>query len=214
MNNIVLLGDSIFDNAAYIEAVEPAVIEQLQAELLDGDRATLLALDGSVAQDVRFQLNRLPADATHVVISAGGNDALRAGMLLQQSTQSGHALLEELSSIKQQFRLNYEEMLGAVLTYRLPTILCTIYDQCPLSDPVMAGLMFTALSMFNDIITRNAAQHSLPLLDLRLLCHAPGDYSTMSAIEPSQQGGEKIAKAIAAIVDRYDFHQPYSAMFC
>jgi hypothetical protein len=54
------------------------------------------------------------------------------------------------------------------------------------------------LSLFNDAITRAAFARKLPLIDLRLICNDPGDYA--NPIEPSAQGGEKIAKAIGALV--------------
>ena len=76
MPHVVLLGDSIFDNQAYVRAGEPDVIHQLRERLPDGWRATLLAVDGDVTNSVHSQLERLPADATHLVISVGGNDAL------------------------------------------------------------------------------------------------------------------------------------------
>ena len=37
---------------------------------------TLLAVDGDTARDVDAQRQRLPADATHLIVSVGGNDAL------------------------------------------------------------------------------------------------------------------------------------------
>ena len=51
MNHIVLLGDSIFDNAAYVGG-GPDVIEQLKSILPRDWQATLLAVDGSVTTDV------------------------------------------------------------------------------------------------------------------------------------------------------------------
>jgi len=75
MGHVVLLGDSIFDNAAYVPG-GPAVIDHLTAALPHGWRETLLAVDGAGADDVATQLRSLPADATHLVVSAGGNDAL------------------------------------------------------------------------------------------------------------------------------------------
>jgi hypothetical protein len=38
--------------------------------------ASLIAIDGSTAADLPDQLAEMPADATHVVVSIGGNDAL------------------------------------------------------------------------------------------------------------------------------------------
>ena len=77
VSHVTLLGDSIFDNSRYVPGGSP-VVDQLH-RLPRGWRATLLAVDGAVAADVPSQLARLPADATHLVVSAGGNDALGAG---------------------------------------------------------------------------------------------------------------------------------------
>ena len=60
MNHIVLLGDSIFDNAAYV-AGGPDVVRQLRDILPSGWRATLNALDGAVIADLPQQLRSFPA---------------------------------------------------------------------------------------------------------------------------------------------------------
>ena len=52
MNHIVLLGDSIFDNGAYVQPGEPAVVEQLRAILPNSWKATLLAEDGHYTTNV------------------------------------------------------------------------------------------------------------------------------------------------------------------
>src|SRR5437764_9100023 len=75
MNHIVLLGDSIFDNAVYVPG-GPPFVEQLRAVLGRDWQVTLLAIDGHVTADTIGQLAKLPRGATHLVISAGGNDAL------------------------------------------------------------------------------------------------------------------------------------------
>ena len=77
MKHLALLGDSIFDNAAYV-AGAPAVIDQVRKNLPIGWQASLLAVDGSVAIDGIDQIKRLPASVTHLVLSVGGNDALGA----------------------------------------------------------------------------------------------------------------------------------------
>jgi len=58
-NHLVLLGDSIFDNAAYVRG-RPAVVDQVRNSLPQGWRATLIARDGNVINDVHRQLDRLP----------------------------------------------------------------------------------------------------------------------------------------------------------
>ena len=55
MNHVVLLGDSIFDNAAYVPG-GPAVIEHLRKELPPGWKGTLVARDGAVTDDVPRQV--------------------------------------------------------------------------------------------------------------------------------------------------------------
>lgn len=73
--HIALLGDSIFDNAAYT-GDEPDVVTHLTRLLGAAGRTTLLALDGGVADDLREQCMRVPNDCSHLVVSVGGNDAL------------------------------------------------------------------------------------------------------------------------------------------
>jgi len=74
MPRVILLGDSIFDNAAYV-AGGPAVVQQLQAGLPVGWEAILRAVDGAVTTDVPRQLQGLPQQST-LIVSVGGNDAL------------------------------------------------------------------------------------------------------------------------------------------
>src|SRR3954469_11832269 len=74
-NHVVLLGDSIFDNKAYV-GTGPAVIDQVREQLPAGWQATLRAVDGSRVHGVPGQLRGMPKDASHLVVSVGGNDAL------------------------------------------------------------------------------------------------------------------------------------------
>lgn len=61
--------------------------------------------------------------------------------------------------------------------------------------------LHVALSIFNDVIIREAVRLGLLVIDLRLICSEAEDYSKVSPIEPSAKGGEKIAKAIASLVE-------------
>src|SRR5262245_25836007 len=85
--HIVLLGDSVFDNADHV-AGGPDVVQQLRQVLPSGWQATLLAEDGALIVDVHRQLARLPQGTTHLVISAGGNDALAEASLLDAKARS------------------------------------------------------------------------------------------------------------------------------
>lgn len=66
----------------------------------------------------------------------------------------------------------------------------------------------TALSLFNDVILREAIRTQIPVIGLRQICTLPSDYSVISPIEPSSAGGMKIAKAIAALLLNHDFDVP------
>jgi lysophospholipase L1-like esterase len=196
MGHVVLLGDSIFDNAAYVPG-EPDVVRQLQAKLPTDWRATLRAVDGAVTRDVERQLARLPTDATHLVVSVGGNDALRRSSIFRQPARSVGEAVALLAAERESFAAEYRAMLDAVLARNLPTALCTIYD-ARFPDPQEQRLVVTGLTLFNDAITREAFSRRLPLLDLRLICDEPQDYA--NPIEPSAKGGEKIAAAIVQAV--------------
>lgn len=189
--HVVLLGDSIFDNAPYV-AGGPAVIDHLRSTLTHPWRATLLAHDGDIAANVSGQLERLPKDATHLVVSVGGNDALIAQDALNAPARSVMSALGHLHEIRRKFQRAYRAMLWKVLDQGLPVAVCTIYDAVPgLSEELQ-----TALSLFNDTITREAALAGIPVIDLRAVCTESEDYSEVSPIEPSVAGGTKISAAI------------------
>ncbi len=206
--HVILLGDSIFDNKAYVGR-DPAVIEQLRGELPSGWGATLLAVDGSVTRNVPGQLARLPADASHLVVSVGGNDALGASGILTRAARSAAEVFAELADVRERFEKDYTAMLEAVLARGKPTVVCTIYDgNAP--DPRQQRLRVAGLTAFNDVITRAAVRRELPVLDLRVLFR-PEDYA--NPIEPSAVGGSKMARLIRTIVTGHDFTHPCAAFY-
>ena len=189
--HIVLLGDSIFDNASYVPSGGD-VVTQLRARLAGGERATLLAVDGAVTANVFAQVGRLPADATHLVLSSGGNDALGHLHLLQRRARDGAEALAWFAAAVTAFAAEYRALLEALVNTRLPLTVCTIYEgdlERTLRAPARA-----ALGIFNDAIQRLARDHGLPVIELRDVCTEPSDYA--NPIEPSVRGGGKIASAI------------------
>jgi hypothetical protein len=198
VSHVVLLGDSIFDNAAYVAAGTPDVVRQVRQRLPHGSEATLVAVDGSTTRDVRDQLRRLPTDATHLVVSAGGNDALHNSDFLTAPARSTAEALLGLADIGDEFERGYLAMLAEVLARELPTAICTIYYPRFL-EVVLQRIAVAALAVFNDCIIRAAFDHGLSLIDLRFICTEAGDYA--NPIEPSARGGEKIARAIVEAVE-------------
>ena len=191
--HVILLGDSVFDNAAYVGG-GPDVRAQVQARLPAGARCTLGAVDGSTTSDVAGQLARVPGDATHLVISVGGNDALRQEGILQQPARSVGEALGQVRRVAIAFRTGYSALLDLAGRRRLPLAVCTIYDpQFP--DPVRQALGVAGLTLFNDAVLREAFARGLTVIDLRLVCSEVGDLA--NSIEPSVNGGAKIASCIA-----------------
>jgi lysophospholipase L1-like esterase len=124
MAHVVLLGDSIFDNF----------------------RASLAARDGARIADVAPQVDRIAPDATHFVVSVGGNDALDQLGVLQERTNSLAAALNRLATIREGFEAGYRSMLERVLARGLPTAICTIYyPRFP--EPAMQRLAITGFSI-------------------------------------------------------------------
>jgi hypothetical protein len=191
--HIILLGDSIFDNRAYT-GHEPDVITHLRSILPAEWKATLRAVDGSTTEDLSAQMERIPPDASHLVVSIGGNDALMNSDMLSLPVSSTTEALELFRLRIESFEADYRAAIEEVLEAGLPTTVCTIYEG-NLPDPLQARIARIALMMFNDVILRTAFRHDLSFIDLRLVCTEPEDYS--NPIEPSGRGGLKIAQAIA-----------------
>ncbi|HTP68953.1 MAG TPA: SGNH/GDSL hydrolase family protein [Dongiaceae bacterium] len=194
MPHIVLLGDSILDNRCYT-AGGPDVISQVKALLPKAWRASLLAVDGSTATDVPGQMRQLPTDASHLVLSVGGNDAIMNSGMLNKPIDLASEAIAELAEIAEGFEFLYREAIRACQKANLPLCICTIYNG-NFPDPAYQRLASTALMAFNDVILRVGIGLALAIIDLRLICTAPEDYA--NPIEPSSVGGVKIARAIVS----------------
>ena len=79
-----------------------------------------------------------------------------------------------------------------MLTAVEPTAVCTIYDAN--FDDELGEMANAGLSIFNDVITREACEKNIPVIDLRVIFNDAEDYA--NAVEPSVKGGEKLAHAI------------------
>jgi hypothetical protein len=201
MPHLVLLGDSIFDNAAYVQK-DFDVASQLRLYLAKEWTVTLLAADGSTTLDLHVQLSRIPSDATHLILSVGGNDALRELPFLQEEAQTNSGAITRLAALIGEFKARYQSALDKMLLTGLPLALCTIYHP-RFPDFVFQLISETVLANFNDVIITRAIEAKLPVLDLRQISVEAKDFS--NTIEPSELGGKKIASAIARLFHDHDF---------
>ena len=209
MSHIVLLGDSVFDNKRYV-GNEPDVVEHLRGMIPQDWRATLKAIDGSVVENVNRQIREVPEDATQLIISVGGNDALGNADVLQMNANSAAEVFSVLANRAKSFESSYANMLETVLNRNLPTGVCTIYYPNFPND-ALQKIAVAALSVFNDAIIRQAISAGIPVLDLRLICSEKSDYA--NEIEPSSKGGKKIAAKILELVQKHDFSNERTQIF-
>jgi hypothetical protein len=193
--HIVLLGDSIFDNSVYVKKNKDffTYFKNIMPEIV---LTSFLAIDGSKIKDLKKQIEKIPHGTTHAVVSIGGNDALSNIDMLNISVKNTGEALCIFNDRINNFENSYFYTIGE-LCKKVPNItLCTIYNGCFSED--MSKITQTALRMFNDCIYKTANKLSLNVIDLRLICNTPQDYA--NAIEPSEIGGEKIAKAISQML--------------
>lgn len=195
MSHLILLGDSILDNAAYTKG-GPDVVTQVRALLPKPWKASLLAIDGSTTNEVPAQVARLPKDATHIVLSVGGNDVLMQLAVLEKPVSSVQEAVGALAEIAADFEVRYRVAVAACMATRVSLTVCTIYNGC--FDLSFQRIASTTLMLFNDAIIRVAAEYGVPVIDLRSVCVQEEDYA--NPIEPSSVGGEKIARIIVGLV--------------
>lgn len=169
-------------------------------------RATLLAVDGAVIDDIPAHLSRLPREASHLILSVGGNDLLANLDLMSARVNSVTQSLEKFRDRLMAFEGSYRRTMTDLLELGLPTTICTIYNgNLSQEDAPRLGLgnadidvLLVGLAPFNDVILRVAFENRLDVIDLRLVCSEPEDYA--NPIEPSSHGGQKIADAIVRVL--------------
>ena len=210
MPHIILLGDSIFDNAAYVGENNPDVITQLKNNLPKTWKATLKAVDGHKVQDIYSQLKILPKDSTHLVLSVGGNDALSCINIVNEKVNSSAQVFNKLANLREEFEEKYQELLQTILMFHLSTTICTIYNP-NYSDPMLQRLSMTGLTVFNDTIISQGFKAGIPIIDLRLVFNESQDYA--NPIEPSVKGGQKIVNVILNVIKEHNFNQEYTQVF-
>ncbi|MEP4198842.1 MAG: SGNH/GDSL hydrolase family protein [Aliishimia sp.] len=196
--HLVLAGDSIFDNDGYVLG-QAGVIKQLRSSLPKTCSASKIAVDGDCIRHVKDQIAGLPENATDIIISVGGNDARFHSALLKDITKPSN-LSDLLIGPLAEFESDYASMLDAVQGTGLKTYICTIYTAIPFEDPIWRQFAPMAINAFNDVIIAQANARNLPILPLHDVCVEFDDFSTVSPIEPSNKGGQKIVDCIVAQV--------------
>lgn len=194
---IILLGDSIIDNGAYVQAGEPDVAAQLRA-ISPRDTIVMRAVDGAVCADVlRSQSGELNS-GDYVILSVGGNDALQHIDLLDQAFETkSRDVLVKLWDIRESLRSSYRALLHILARERRRVLALTVYNPCFEGFGMVAEdqrAAESALSIVNDVIQQEARRKSVDVLEIRTLFDGKADYA--NPIEPSAIGGAKLAAAM------------------
>jgi len=220
-HHITLLGDSILDNKAYTRQ-ERCVTEHLRSKLQSCScTVTNCAEDGAVMDDVCLQLGRIPDSSTVLVLSAGGNDALKQLQSLESEPRIGN-LCSKIGWIRQEFRSRYAEMLHSILQKDLPLVACTVYYPRFQSRKGLGGYswwealvlqIISCIGVFfiNLVIKAECRRQGLPIIDLARVFNHAQDYA--NPIEPSVFGGDKISNNIIHVLNSHPLDKRVSATF-
>jgi lysophospholipase L1-like esterase len=200
LKKLVLVGDSIFDNAIYVPPGQ-AVTQHLTRALPRGWEVSLEAVDGAVILDVENQLAHVKDTPTCIAVSAGGNDALEASHLLSFPVTEVASALQVLRAAQEEFHRRYELLMTWLEGFRCPVVVCTIYNAPAFETAKENTAAFAALSMFNDSVSRLARRHGFEVIELRDVFTEDGDFSAVSPIEPSERGGAKLAEELVAFCE-------------
>jgi len=201
---ITLIGDSVFDNKVYV-GEDKSTIEQLQS-LLPKHECELLAVDGSVTEDViNHQLPKLN-NPDVIFVSSGGNDALKYSDIIYNGFDEKSISI--LKSAQTEFHTVYENLIKKIKIYGKPSVCFTIYSGNFDRDyglrsndgTDMQKAADVLISIFNDIIYRICSTYSIRVIENRDLFTSPDDYA--NPIEPSSLGSLKMAKAMISILKK------------
>jgi lysophospholipase L1-like esterase len=209
MPTIVLLGDSSFNNVKYAPQ-GASILELLRARLPEGVKAVSRALDGNGILDVFSQANKLPSEASLLMVSVGLVDAMKHEGIFFKKNINAIALFEQLTVIREGFRDKYEAMVRNLLNLRRPVAVSTLLTPNPPHQNMRQALS-SGLAVFNTAILDTAVKFGLPVLDMHALVRAPGDYA--DPMHPSAEAGARIAEQIAALAAIHDFTARRTAVY-
>ena len=188
--NIILLGDSILKNNAYVndgKSIENLIVER-------NNKNFCFAEDHATISDIFIQVNKLPVylntSNTFIFLSAGGNNILSHYVDQNQD-------ITDTSILKPMFA-NYKHLIKSIQT-RLPKakiILLDIYYP----DNLTYKQFHSIIKEWNSMIYEYADNPKNNIYDvIRISNHLTQNKDFSFGIEPSSSGGKKIADLIISI---------------
>ncbi len=188
--HVVLLGDVLLEAYQSIDKT-PGKFEEA---LLPGTRDQWKLSVISTAKIERAGLSlSLPEDATHAVIFIEGNHSIEQSGLLDAQSGAFGQTLEQLSLAADEFERTLERLIHVAQAARLVIMVCTMFPP-NYKSPVRQRAACAALAIFNDRVTKRAAEARVSLIDLRITCNETDDYDKPTQL--SQSGLQKAANVI------------------
>jgi hypothetical protein len=188
--HVVLLGDTLLEAYRTIDKTPG----QFEDAILPGTRNQWKISVVSAAEVERAGPARvLPRDATHAMIFIEGNHAIEQSGLLDSRPDTCAQTLEQLALAADEFERTLERLIRVAQAARLVIMVCTMF-QPNYKDPARQRTACAALAVFNDRVTKRAAEARVALIDLRLACNEPDDYDKPTLL--SKSGVRKVANVI------------------
>jgi len=202
--HIVLLGDSALDNGRHLNlakgelSVEKQLLKicALPANKWD---MTVLAQDGALIEDVLLrQVPLIPEGATHIVLSASGNDLLSllnhmvvANFTLRSMYSTIGAGLSEVSD-------SFRTLVRRICTLGCHLAICTLYR--PNFDHFFFKSFATfSLGIHNGRIHQISVETDCSIIDCATIFDTDDDFA--NPLELSTRGGSKMVENIRAFVN-------------
>jgi hypothetical protein len=185
-NSIVLLGDSILKNNSYVKNGQS--IEDILREK-KGDNLYCLALNNSTIVDVYSQIDSIPVELnnenTIIFLSSGGNDILSQYVDKHDSDVSDTHILNVIF-------IAYKKLVKSLKTKMNKAKIVLIDIYYPHSNQFSQYKHI--IQEWNKMIEKYAQEQSYGLIEISKRITESDDFTL--SIEPSEKGGEKIARSI------------------
>lgn len=204
--HVVLLGDVLLDAYSGIDK-SPGKFED---DVLPRTKNWKLSVVSHEEIERAGSSLALPPDATHAMIFIEGNQAIEQSGLLDGHDDPHCDVLAQLSLAADEFERKLERLIRVAQSARLGIMVCTMYPP-NYRNAARQRSACAALAVFNDRITKHAAQAKLALIDLRLTCNDSSDYAKPTLL--SKRGVQKVASVIRFAMLELDIGARRSEIF-
>lgn len=207
--HVVLLGDSTLDNGRYLnlEGGELSVEKQLSKRCVEqGWWLTSLAQDGALLEEVvALQCPHIPVSATHLVLSASGNDLLALLNQIVTESFSVSSIYAAVGAGMKKVAEAYSDLLQSLGSLGCHLACCTVYEPI-FTNMFIRSLAKFALGLHNSRLHQISKDIDCSVIDLANLFDSSEDFA--NPLELNTRGGSKLVENVADFVA----HNPSLAM--